>query len=269
MPDPVPSSRPGPDSVQERLERVVRDGRAPDAQLVADVASAERGLLGEQGTAATWQALRSAVLGAGPLEELLADVAVTDIAVNGDGRVWVDRGVGMVPTDVAVGAARDCRALAVRLAALAGRRLDEAAPFVDGILPSGVRLHAILPPLVSGGAHITLRVPARRPFALAELVYAGMVPREWVDELTQLVRSRVSFVISGGTGAGKTTLLAALLGESDPGDRIVVVEDVREVRLAHPHVVHLEGRPPNVEGAGEVTMVALVRQALRLSLIHI
>lgn len=264
MPDPVPSSRPGPDSVQERLERVVRDGRAPDAQLVADVASAERGLLGEQGTAATWQALRSAVLGAGPLEELLADVAVTDIAVNGDGRVWVDRGVGMVPTDVAVGAARDCRVLAVRLAALAGRRLDEAAPFVDGILPSGVRLHAILPPLVSGGAHITLRVPARRPFALAELVDAGMVPREWVDELTQVVRSRVSFVISGGTGAGKTTLLAALLGESDPGDRIVVVEDVREVRLAHPHVVHLEGRPPNVEGAGEVTMVALVRQALRM-----
>jgi len=254
----------GAESVQQRLDRFIRDGLAPDPRLVAEVAAAERGLLGDQGTDATWRALTSAVLGAGPLEELLADPAVTDVAVNGDGRAWVDRGAGMVATAVVVGNARECRALAVRLAAQAGRRLDDAAPFVDGILPSGVRLHAILPPLVAGGAHITLRVPARAPFTLEQLIDAGMVPSSWADELAQLVRSRVSFVVTGGTGAGKTTLLGALLGQSDAGDRMVIVEDVREVRVHHPHVVHLEGRPPNVEGAGEVTMVALVRQALRM-----
>lgn len=254
----------GAERVQQRLDRFIRDGLAPDPRLVAEVAAAERGLLGERGTDATWRALTSAVLGAGPLEEFLADPAVTDVAVNGDGRAWVDRGAGMVATPVVVGNPRECRALAVRLAAQAGRRLDDAAPFVDGILPSGARLHAILPPLVEGGAHITLRVPARTPFTLEQLTDAGMVPSGWADDLVQLVRSRVSFVVTGGTGAGKTTLLGALLGQSDARDRMVIVEDVREVRVHHPHVVHLEGRPPNVEGAGEVTMVALVRQALRM-----
>jgi pilus assembly protein CpaF len=158
----------------------------------------------------------------------------------------------------------EVRRLAVRLAGLAGRRLDDTAPYVDGLLPSGVRLHAMLPPLVVGGAHITLRVPTPARLSLADLVTSRCVAPEWVPPLESLVRRRVPFLISGGTGAGKTTLLAALLGAADPRERVVIVEDVRELSLALPHVVRLEARPPNVEGRGEVPMAVLVRQALRM-----
>jgi pilus assembly protein CpaF len=203
------------------------------------------------------------VLGAGPLDPWLAAPDVTDIAVNGDGRIWVDRGHGMECVGDRLDP-DDARALAVRLAGVAGRRLDEASPWVDGQLPSGARLHAVLPPLVDGGAHITIRVPSKIPVSLAELAAAGMVPFFWDTVLREVVRQRLAFVVSGGTGAGKTTLLAALLGCADPVERLVVVEDVRELNIDHPHVVRLEARPPNVEGSGEVTLTALVRQALRM-----
>jgi pilus assembly protein CpaF len=150
------------------------------------------------------------------------------------------------------------------LAGLAGRRLDETAPFVDGVLPSGVRLHAILPPLVADGPHLTLRVPARTALTVADLEARSMFPPGWATVLRRMVRRRVAFVVSGGTGAGKTTLLGALLGESSAAERVVVVEDVRELRIDQPQVVRLEARPPNVEGAGEVTLTTLVRQALRM-----
>lgn len=240
-----------------------RDGLAPDATLVADVALEESGALGAERVAESNEALVARVLGAGPLEGWLVDRAVTDVAVNGDGRVWVDRGQGMESTGDVVAPA-DARALAVRLAAAAGRRLDEASPWVDGQLPSGARLHALLPPLVAGGPHITIRVPARDHLSLDALELAGMFPAGWGRVLREIVRRRLAFVVSGGTGAGKTTLLAALLGLADPGDRLLVVEDVRELHVDHPHVVRLEARPANVEGTGEVTLTTLVRQSLRM-----
>ena len=242
----------------------IRAGRAPDPDVVAEVARSERAVLGDVGAATVQGRLSAAVLGAGPLEAVLADPAVTDIAVNGDGRVWVDRGAGMEAVPMTLGPVGQRRALAVRLAALAGRRLDDAAAYVDAVLPGGVRLHAILPPLVAEGPHLTLRVPARTPLRFDDLVAAGSVPAGWEGVLRRLVTRRVSFLVSGGTGAGKTTMLAALLGLADPRERILVVEDVRELAVGHPHVVHLEGRSPNVEGVGEVTMVTLLRQALRM-----
>ena len=208
-------------------------------------------------------ALASRVLGAGPLDPWLAEPGVTDVAVNGDGRIWVDRGRGMELVGERLDAA-DARGLAVRLAGIAGRRLDEASPWVDGQLPSGARLHAMLPPLVEGGPHITIRVPPREPVSLSELRYRDMLPPEWEPVLRALVDRRLAFVVSGGTGAGKTTLLAALLGCIDPVERLLVVEDVRELTVDHPHLVRLEARPANVEGAGEVTLTTLVRQALRM-----
>ena len=203
------------------------------------------------------------MLGAGLLDRWLEEAGVTDVAVNGDGRVWVDRGDGMewVGDRLAPG---DARSLAVRLAGLAGRRLDESSPYVDGQLPSGARLHAVLPPLVADGPHITIRVPSRSPVGLAELESRRMFPPEWGELLRAVVAERVAFVVSGGTGAGKTTLLAALLGEAAAAERILIVEDVRELHVDHPHVVRLEARPANVEGAGEVTLTTLVRQALRM-----
>jgi pilus assembly protein CpaF len=241
----------------------VRDGLGPDAGLVADVAREETGALGAARVAQSREALAARVLGAGPLEGWLCDSAVTDLAVNGDGRVWIDRGDGMEWTGEVIDV-EAARILAVRLAAAAGRRLDEASPWVDGQLPSGARLHAVLPPLVAEGPHITIRVPAREHLSLDMLGAAGMFPPEWAPVLQGIVRQRLAFVVSGGTGAGKTTLLAALLGLVDPTERVLVIEDVRELHVDHPHVVRLEARPANVEGAGEVTLTTLVRQSLRM-----
>jgi len=242
----------------------IRAGQPPDSEVLAEIARSERAILGVSGAQAVGAALSAQVLGAGPLDRLLADPAVTDVAVNGDGGVWVDKGAGMERVELTLGSVDQRRAMAVRLAALAGRRLDDAAAYVDAVLPTGVRLHAILPPLVADGPHLTLRVPARVPLTLEDLIAAGSVPQEWAQVLRRLVARRVSFLISGGTGAGKTTVLGAMLGQADRRERILVVEDVRELAIGHPHVVHLEGRSANVEGAGEVTMQTLLRQALRM-----
>lgn len=250
-------------SLSPAIWRHARAGLPPDVGLVRDVANVESGPLGVGRVEQTRDALSSRVLGAGPLDRWLGEPGVSDIAVNGDGRIWVDRGDGMQWTGERL-SPDDARALAVRLAGIAGRRLDEASPWVDGQLPTGARLHAVLPPLVAEGPHITIRVPSRVPVALAELEHRGMFPPEWGELLRAVVAERVAFVVSGGTGAGKTTLLAALLGEVAETERILIVEDVRELHVEHPHVVRLEARPPNVEGAGEVTLTTLVRQALRM-----
>ncbi|MEO7058633.1 MAG: TadA family conjugal transfer-associated ATPase [Lapillicoccus sp.] len=242
----------------------IRHGIPPDRSSISAVARSGLATLGTGGVRAVDDALRSRLLGAGPLDGLITDEQVTDIAVNGDGSVWVDRGHGMERAEADVGDLAARRALAVRLAGLAGRRLDDTAPYVDGQLPSGVRLHAILPPLVGGGPHVTLRVPSRTRIQLSALGARGMFPVGWQAVLLALVRQKVAFVVTGGTGAGKTTLLAALLAEVGAHERIVVVEDVRELKIEHPHVVRLEARPANVEGVGEISLTTLLRQALRM-----
>ena len=242
----------------------IRTGRPPEPENLAMVADVDVATEGVGGAAARRGSLEAGLMGAGPLEPLLQLHGVTDVAVNGDGSVWLDTGRGLVRADVDLGSPDAVRRLAVRLAGLVGRRLDETSPFVDGVLPSGVRLHAILPPLVAGGPHLTLRVPARTAMTLADLQSRSMFPAGWGEVLLRLVRRRVAFVVSGGTGVGKTTLLGALLGEAAPSERVVVVEDVRELRVDKRQVVRLEARPPNVEGAGEVTLTTLVRQALRM-----
>jgi pilus assembly protein CpaF len=200
----------------------------------------------------------------GPVATLLEDEHVTDVLVNGTAGVWVDRGQGVERAPVVLSDDRGVRRLAVRLAALAGQRLDEACPWVDGLLPGGARLHAVLPPLVEGAAHVSLRLPRRRTPSVADLHRWSALDELAVAVLEAVVRSRASFVVSGGTGSGKTTLLAALLGLVPSTERLVVVEDVRELRIEHPHVVHLQGRCSNVEGRGEVTLTTLVRQSLRM-----
>jgi pilus assembly protein CpaF len=242
----------------------IRLGLPPDRRRVDAVAAADTATLGSAGVQAASQRLAAEVLGTGVLEPLLHDPEVTDVLVNGDGSVWVDRGGGLLRAPVELEDPEAARRLAVRLAGLAGRRLDESQPWVDGLLPGSVRLHAILPPLVDGGAHVSLRVPRARADGLAPLRATGMFDHRVEALLRRLVLARCSFVVTGGTGCGKTTLLAALLAEVPPDERLVLVEDVRELQVSHPHVVRLQGRGANVEGRGAVGLVDLVRQALRM-----
>jgi pilus assembly protein CpaF len=202
--------------------------------------------------------------GAGPLEPLLRAPGVTDVLVNGPDQVWVDRGAGLQPAPVRFPDDDAVRRLAVRLAATVGRRLDDASPWVDVGLADGTRLHAVLPPVSGSGTCLSLRVLRRTTHTLADLASLGTLPGESEELLRAIVARRLAFLVTGGTGSGKTTLLSALLGAADPGDRIVLCEDAAELTPAHPHVVRLVTRPPNVEGVGLVTLRDLVRQALRM-----
>jgi pilus assembly protein CpaF len=228
---------------------------------VALVLDEEAVVLGEAGPGRARRELAAQVLGAGPLEPLLADPLVTDVLVNAAAGVWVDRGDGLTRTDCEVGDEPAVRRLAVRLAGIAGRRLDDTSPYVDGLLPGGVRLHAVLPPVAVEGSHISLRVPRTVAPSLQDLAAWGTFGAGWLEVLEALVSRRCSFVVSGGTGSGKTTLLRALLGEVAACERLVVVEDVRELAVNHPHVVRLQARPANVEGRGEIGLTCLVRQS--------
>ncbi|SNR38494.1 TadA family conjugal transfer-associated ATPase [Blastococcus mobilis] len=235
--------------------------RAAVAALVRDEAG---GLLGDDDVLAAVRDAVDELAGAGPLEPLLRTPGVTDVLVNGPEQVWVDRGSGLEPAPVRFPDDDAVRRLAVRLAATVGRRLDDAAPWVDVGLADGTRLHAVLPPVSGGGTCLSLRVLRRSTHTLADLASLGTFPGESEELLRSLVGRRLAFLVTGGTGSGKTTLLSALLGAADPGDRLVLCEDAAELAPAHPHVVRLVTRPPNVEGVGLVTLRDLVRQALRM-----
>ena len=257
----------GPDPLLlERVRRRVAGAGAPPTPALVAAALRDEGgpLLGDADTRLVLRALQSEIVGAGPLEPFLHDPEVTDVLVNGPGEVWVDRGAGLERTGVRFADDGAVRRLAQRLAAPTGRRLDDAQPWVDARLPDGVRLHAVLPPIAPGGTCLSLRLARRRAFRLDELVSAGSVPPDGARLLHRLVAARAAFLVTGGTGTGKTTLLSALLSHVDVGDRLLLVEDAGELAPAHPHVVRLEARSANLEGAGAGTLQDLVRQALRM-----
>lgn len=249
------------------VDRVRRRVAAGDGELTAGLDGALRAEVDGIADDAVYAALRRDVaaelVGAGPLEDLLALPGVTDVLVNAADRVWIDRGRGPELTGVRFPDDGAVRRLAQRLAAAAGRRLDDATPFVDAALADGTRLHAVLPP-VAAHPTLSLRVLARRPLSLADLEAGGAVPAGVAAVLRSVVAARLAFVVTGGTGTGKTTLLGALLSEAAAGERILVIEDATELVVAHPHTVRLVTRAANVEGAGEVGLRELVRNALRM-----
>ncbi|NKZ01499.1 TadA family conjugal transfer-associated ATPase [Nocardiopsis alborubida] len=249
--------------VEAVRNRLVASGVPVSPSSVAAALRAEGGLLGDTEVLSMTRRLAADLSGAGPLEELMTS-GVTDILVNGPDEVWVDDGGGLRRAGVRFESEDAVRRLAQRLAAQAGRRLDAAVPYVDARLPGGARLHAVLPPVAPAGACVSLRLPPRRVFTLERLAERGAVTPCGAALLRSLVSSRVPFLVSGGTGTGKTTLLSCLLSLVDPGERIVLAEDSPELRPEHPHVVRLQTRPPNIEGSGEVSLEALVRQALRM-----
>lgn len=261
----LPTSPKLADGLLDRVrEQLAKTADSPTPSRVAAALAREGIVLGDSALLELVVALRSQMVGAGSLEPLLADPLVTDVLVNGPKSVWVDRGEGPEPTQIVLGDEAAVRRLAQRLAASAGRRLDDATPYVDARLGDGTRLHAVLPPISPRGTCISLRVPRRRAFSMEALVALGSLPSAGTQWLVRLIESRAAFLISGGTGTGKTTLLSALLSLADRRERLLLVEDSSELEPDHPHVVRLEARPANIEGTGTVTLRDLVRQALRM-----
>lgn len=218
----------------------------------------------DQSLAATVAALRRDSVGAGRLEPLLRTTGVTDVLVNGPEQVWTDGPDGLRRQQLRFTDDAEVRRLAQRLAASVGRRLDDAAPWVDARLADGTRFHAVLGTVGDPGTCLSLRVPARQGLSLTDWVRCGGIEPVAAEVLRSLVEARVAFLVSGGTGSGKTTLLATALSLVPPTERLVIVEDSRELQPDHPHCIRLEARPPNAEGRGRVTLTELVRQALRM-----
>jgi pilus assembly protein CpaF len=249
------------DLVRDRLSGL---GRRYTPADVATAMRAEGLIVSDSAVLDTVESLRRHSVGAGLLEPLLHEPGVTDVLVNGADQVFVDRGAGLELTDLRFPCEGDVRQLAQRLAATVGRRLDDAVPFVDARLADGSRVHAVLGTLASPGTCISLRVPAQRSFSLDDCVASGSLTPGAAQLLSRMIEAKLAFLISGGTGSGKTTLLAALLALVPPHERIVIVEDSRELAPNHAHVVRIEGRPANTELAGAVSLTDLVRQSLRM-----
>ena len=245
-------------------DRLARTGESVTPQVVADTLRANGRPVGDATVLAVHRRVESEVVGAGVLQPLLREDDVTDVLVNGPGEVWLDRGTGLERRSVELADEAAVRRLAQRLAALGGRRLDDATPMVDVRLPDGTRCHAILHPVARSGTTISLRVPHRAGWRLSSLADHGALGDEAVALVRRVVTTRAAFLVSGGTGAGKTSLLSAMLAEVDADERLVVVEDSGELDPGHPHVVALEARTANIEGGGVVTLQTLVRQALRM-----
>ncbi len=198
----------------------------------------------------------------GPLAALARDPSVTDVFVLGDGRVYADRGSGAVLVSDLRVASGDTRELARALIEQGGRHLDEASPLVDVRLEEGVRVHAALPPIAVGGPTMSLRFPRHSSLSVDDLSLGWSAEQR--SRILDAVDSKQTILISGSTGSGKTTLLGALLSRVSPRERIVVLEDVAEISIDHPHVVQLECRQASIEGVGEVTLDRLVRESLRM-----
>jgi pilus assembly protein CpaF len=263
-------------SLIERVrERLAAEPASPGSRLgPAAVAAAIRaesgGVLGDTEVLANLRVLQTELTGAGILEPLLRADGTTDVLVTAPDAVWVDDGNGLRRSEIRFTDEAAVRRLAQRLALAAGRRLDDAQPWVDGQLSEiggrqfAVRLHAVLPPIAAAGTCLSLRVLRPATQDLAALTAAGAIEPQAAALVADIIAARLAFLVCGGTGAGKTTLLAAMLGAVPPNERIVCVEDAAELAPRHPHLVKLVARCANVEGVGEVPVRQLVRQALRM-----
>ncbi len=226
--------------------------------LVERLARAEAPLLSGPALDAIVDAVTARVRGLGPLEALLGDPSISEVMVNGPGRVWIERHGRLERLEIELDTPTIER-LIERVVGPLGLRIDRSSPLVDARLPDGSRVNAVVPPLAIDGPCLTIRRFGARRLTLAEVSPPGVG-----ELLAWAVRSRANVLVSGGTGAGKTTLLNALGAEIPAGERVITVEDAAELRLPGAHVVRLESRPANAEGVGEVPLRQLVRNALRM-----
>ena len=255
-----PSSN-GSAELAEAVHRRVLDILDQSAASTVDLAGIVRALEPLASTSLVEEVVASVaarVDGLGPIDPLLCDPDVNEVMVNGPGPVWIERLGTVSPSEVSLDrAAVDL--LIERIVSPLGRRVDQRAPFVDGRLPDGSRVHVVVPPIAVDGPYVTIR-----RFVVPKVELEMFAARPVVALLDRLVSRGDNLVVSGGTGAGKTTLLNALAARVNPGQRMITIEDAAELQLDHPHVVRLEARPDSREGTGAVTIRDLVRNALRM-----
>ena len=203
-------------------------------------------------------------LGLGPLEDLMSDPAVSEVMVNGPKTIYVERAGRLTLSNKRFTSGQQLRLVIERIIAPLGRRLDESVPMVDARLPDGSRVNAIIEPLAIDGATLTIRRFGKKRLTAQDLIDKGSATDEMLDFMRACIEARLNIVISGGTGSGKTTFLNILSGYIPSHERIITVEDAAELYLNQPHIVRLETRPANLEGAGEIRIRDLVRNSLRM-----
>ncbi len=254
----------------DRIDLDVMGSLAPD-RLRDELRVLVERLIGEAGLAMNAaerkqvvQDIQNEVLGLGPIEPLLGDPTVSDILVNTHKQVYVERYGKLEQTPIRFDSDQHLMKVIDKIVSRLGRRIDESSPMVDARLPDGSRVNAIIPPLAIDGPILSIRRFAVVPLKMDDLVRNRSLTPELAELFGAMVKARLNTVISGGTGSGKTTLLNVLSGYIPARERIVTIEDAAELQLQQPHVVRLETRPPNIEGKGEVTQRALVRNSLRM-----
>ncbi len=211
-----------------------------------------------------FEQITAEILGFGPLQPLLEDESITEVMVNGSKNIYIERGGKIHRVPVTFESNEHVMRIIDRIVAPLGRRIDESSPYVDARLPDGSRVNAVIPPISLVGPTLTIRKFSKNPITVEQLVQFGSISAEALQFLKACVEARLNLVISGGTGSGKTTLLN-IMSSFIPGDeRILTIENAAELQLRQEHVVTLESRPPNIEGRGEITIRALVINALRM-----
>lgn len=198
------------------------------------------------------------------IEQLVTDPAVTDILFSASSGIWCDRGAGLERDEAVTLSEGQVREFAGELIGLGGRHLDLAHPYMDVRLAGGIRVHAVLAPVASTGTVVSIRISRQNQLSWDSLQASGMVSSAQAARLEHALDLKETFLITGSSGAGKTSLMSILLSRVPQHERIVVLEDVAELQISHPHVVGLEAQQPNIEGAGAVTVEMLVPQALRM-----
>lgn len=204
------------------------------------------------------------IIGYGPMERFLRDPEVSEVMVNGDDAIYIEKGGKLALTDARFVSNDHLRRVIERIVAHVGRRIDESSPMVDARLPDGSRVNAIIPPLAVKGPALTIRKFAKKKLEVRDLVQRKAFTQQTADFLEACVMGKLNMLVSGGTGTGKTTMLNLLSGFIPDDERIVTIEDAVELQLRQRHVISLETRPPNVEGKGEVAIRDLVKNSLRM-----
>ena len=278
MPPPSPTPRAPLEPVRTRIHREMLSRldlrqleqlpaetlRAELQWLAAQIMDELQLALNERERRQIVQGIQDEMLGLGPLQPLLADPSISDILVNGPEQVWLERRGRLERSSVHFDDEAHLRRVIDRIVSRIGRRIDELSPMVDARLPDGSRVNAVIPPLAIDGSSLSIRRFAVDPFTLADLLRMQALSAPMAQLLQGLVQARLNVLISGGTGSGKTTLLNVLSASIPAHERIVTIEDAAELQLQQPHVVRLESRPPNIEGEGEISQRALLRNSLRM-----